>query len=256
MRAHSEAKRKGISLSDLVVVIPIVALVCLELILVFHLHLTTTSLKVSLVVALILGLIMGIKTGISLSDRYQSKTLKEFTVETFKTDKKLYEKLSDKERKMAEIKKELAVSDYKKTYLVSKISELEKELVEKDQTISKILKGLFENSVALPGGASMLISETITKMVEVKVSKGSKAIGKKIRDLSLPHDCVIAAINRSGKLIVPRGDTVIKSGDIVALIGKENAIRKVIDILKGKVELSKFGLRAFLRKGGTLSQPS
>lgn len=250
MQARSEEKRKGISLSDLVVVVPIVALVCLELILVFHLHLTTTSLKVSLVVSLILGLIMGIKTGISLSDRYQSKALKEFTIETFKTDKKLYEKLSGEERKMAEIKKELAVSDYKKTDLESKISELEKELSEKDKTISKILKGLFENAIALPGGASVLISETITKMVEVTVSKGSKAIGKKIRELSLPHECVIAAINRSDKLIVPHGDTVIKSGDIVALIGKENAVKKVIDILKGKVELRKFSLRALLKKGG------
>jgi trk system potassium uptake protein TrkA len=92
---------------------------------------------------------------------------------------------------------------------------------------------VFENAIALPGTTSILISETITRAVEVTVSENSKAIGKRIRDLSLPHECVIAAIFRGGKLIIPHGDTVIKSGDIIALIGKEGAIRKVVDILKG-----------------------
>lgn len=92
---------------------------------------------------------------------------------------------------------------------------------------------VFENAIALPGTTSVLISETITRAVEVDVPELSKARGKKIRDLPLPSECVIAAIYRSGKLVIPHGDTVIKSGDIVALIGKEVTIRKVVDILKG-----------------------
>jgi Trk K+ transport system NAD-binding subunit len=40
-------------------------------------------------------------------------------------------------------------------------------------------------------------------------------------------------IYRGGKLILPHGDTVMKPGDIVALIGKEEAIRKTVEILKG-----------------------
>jgi Trk K+ transport system NAD-binding subunit len=43
---------------------------------------------------------------------------------------------------------------------------------------------------------------------------------------------VIAAILRVGKLVIPRGDTMIRSGDIVAVIGKEEAIRKVAEILR------------------------
>ena len=92
---------------------------------------------------------------------------------------------------------------------------------------------VFENAIALPGTTSILISETVTRAVEVSVPEDSKVRGKRIKDLSLPLECMIAAIYRGGKLIIPHGDTVIKSGDIVALIGKEDAIRKVVGILKG-----------------------
>jgi len=93
---------------------------------------------------------------------------------------------------------------------------------------------VLENAIALPGTTSILVSETITRAVEVDVPELSKARGKRIKDLQLPLECVIAAIYRRGKLVIPHGDTVIKSGDIVALIGKEDAIRKVVQILKGE----------------------
>lgn len=93
---------------------------------------------------------------------------------------------------------------------------------------------VFENAIALPGTTSILVSETITRAVEISVPRDSKAIGKKIKDLSLPLECVIAAIYRGGKLVIPHGDTVIKPGDIVAIIGKEDAIRKVVGVFKGR----------------------
>jgi len=92
---------------------------------------------------------------------------------------------------------------------------------------------VFENAIALPGTTSILISETITRAVEVTVSEDSKVRGKRIKDLPLPLECVFAAIYRGGKLVIPHGDTVVKSGDIIALIGKEDAIRKVVNLLKG-----------------------
>lgn len=92
---------------------------------------------------------------------------------------------------------------------------------------------VFENAIALPGTTSILVSGSITRAVEIDVSENSKVRGKRIKDLSLPLECVIAAIYRKGKLIIPHGDTVIKSGDIVALIGKDESIRKVVKILKG-----------------------
>jgi len=92
---------------------------------------------------------------------------------------------------------------------------------------------VFENAIALPGTTSVLVSGTITRAVEVEVSEKSKASGKKIVNLSIPSGCVVAAIYRKGKLIIPHGDTVLKAGDVVALIGEENAIRKLVGILRG-----------------------
>ncbi len=92
---------------------------------------------------------------------------------------------------------------------------------------------VFENAIALPGTTSVLISGTITRAVEVDVSENSKAKNKKIADLSIPVGCVVAAIYRKGKLIIPRGGTEIKEGDVVAMIGEEKALRKLVEILKG-----------------------
>lgn len=61
-------------------------------------------------------------------------------------------------------------------------------------------------------------------LAELTVAKESKALGKKIRELSLPPDEVlIAAVLRERKIIVPRGDTEIKAGDeILVLTSLEN----------------------------------
>ncbi|KUO42710.1 MAG: hypothetical protein APU95_01445 [Hadesarchaea archaeon YNP_N21] len=134
---------------------------------------------------------------------------------------------------------ELAKRAYKVPLVLARVDDVERAKMLSGMGIDLIVSPahvaamVFENAITLPGTTSILISETITKAVEVRVSEDSRAIGKKIRDLSLPLDCVIAVIYRDGKLIIPRGDTVIKSGDIVAVIGKEEAIRKVVEILKG-----------------------
>ena len=98
---------------------------------------------------------------------------------------------------------------------------------------SHVASMVLENAIALPGTTSILVSDTVTRAVEVSVPDVSKIAGKKIKDLSLPAECVFAAMYRGDKLIIPRGDTVVKAGDIVALIGKEDAIRKAVNILKG-----------------------
>jgi hypothetical protein len=143
-------KQEATSLSTLVVLVPIVAVIILELILVFRLHFTSTTVEeVSVIIALFLGLIMGVKTGVSLSDRYHTKSLREFTIKTLKhTDsvKKLYKKLSDKEREIAQVEKELSVSSHKISSLENKIATLEKELAKKDQMVSKIVKDFSKGS--------------------------------------------------------------------------------------------------------------
>lgn len=63
-------------------------------------------------------------------------------------------------------------------------------------------------------------------LVEEKIPAGAPAIGKAIKDLSLPENCVIAAIIRDGKIVVPRGVTVFQQEDeVLAVTDSESAIR-------------------------------
>ena len=43
------------------------------------------------------------------------------------------------------------------------------------------------------------------------------AVGRAIRDLDLPRDCIIAVVIREGAPIFPTGDTRLQAGDEVAL---------------------------------------
>jgi trk system potassium uptake protein len=56
-------------------------------------------------------------------------------------------------------------------------------------------------------------------IVEEKVHPNSLAAGKMISDLNIPSECVVAAVIRKGKMIIPHGDTVLQPSDeIVAIV--------------------------------------
>lgn len=55
-------------------------------------------------------------------------------------------------------------------------------------------------------------------LVEEKIPPGAPAIGVMIKDLDLPDHCVIAAIIRKGKVVVPRGITALQAGDEVLAV--------------------------------------
>jgi trk system potassium uptake protein len=61
-------------------------------------------------------------------------------------------------------------------------------------------------------------------VVEEKIPAGAKAAGVAIKDLALPETCVIAAIIRRGKVMVPRGVTAFEVGDeVLAVADQEGA---------------------------------
>ncbi|MDD5467912.1 MAG: TrkA family potassium uptake protein [Anaerolineales bacterium] len=56
-------------------------------------------------------------------------------------------------------------------------------------------------------------------IVEEKVHPNANVVGKALKDIHLPPDCVFVAILRHGQLIIPRGDTVLEPVDeIIALV--------------------------------------
>jgi trk system potassium uptake protein TrkA len=70
------------------------------------------------------------------------------------------------------------------------------------------------------------------EIIEVEVSVGSAAAGKTVEQIDLPEGSLLIAILREGSGFVPRGDTVIESGDEVLLVlnpGIEDGITKLFN---------------------------
>ena len=55
-------------------------------------------------------------------------------------------------------------------------------------------------------------------ILEYIVTDESPSADKKIRDIRFPSDSAVAAVRRRGRLIVPRGDTTLRSGDAVTIL--------------------------------------
>ena len=71
-------------------------------------------------------------------------------------------------------------------------------------------------------------------LVEEKVDPGSSAVGKAVKDLNLPVQCVLAAIIRKGELIIPRGDTVLQPADEVLAVVHAAQLSVLATILGSK----------------------
>jgi amino acid transporter/mannitol/fructose-specific phosphotransferase system IIA component (Ntr-type) len=52
----------------------------------------------------------------------------------------------------------------------------------------------------------------------------SAMIGQAVKELELPDETLIAMINRNGQVIFPRGDTTLKEGDRLTMVGAEKSI--------------------------------
>ena len=68
-------------------------------------------------------------------------------------------------------------------------------------------------------------------IVEEKAHPDSPAIGKEIRELDLPEQCVLTAILRRGQLVLPHGNTVIEEADEVIAVVHSSAIVKLAAVL-------------------------
>ena len=59
------------------------------------------------------------------------------------------------------------------------------------------------------------LRNTDVEIVEAMVGGGSPVIGVPLRELGLPHECIIALVLRGGTVIFPDGNTTLRQGDEV-----------------------------------------
>lgn len=70
-------------------------------------------------------------------------------------------------------------------------------------------------------------------LVENRVDPRAVAAGKPVRDLDLPHECVLTAIIRGGELIIPRGETMLQPDDEVLALVHISQLGRLASLLRG-----------------------
>jgi len=75
-----------------------------------------------------------------------------------------------------------------------------------------------------------LIEHDRAEVLEVEVDEESVLFGRPIRESvrELPDGVVIGAISRAGSLVIPRGDTVIESGDHVVVFAAQEIVEETM----------------------------
>ena len=71
------------------------------------------------------------------------------------------------------------------------------------------------------------VREDFGEVIEAEALETSSLVGKPLRDTRLPTGVIIGAVIRDGKVIVPRGDTVINAQDRVILFATYESVRNV-----------------------------
>jgi trk system potassium uptake protein TrkA len=95
-----------------------------------------------------------------------------------------------------------------------------------------VLAGLIVEEMSLGDMMTLLkLRKGAYSLVEEKVHPAAVAAGKMIRDLNLPSECVVAAIIRRNKLMIPRGDTVFQPGDEVLAVVHTTQIKQLAGLL-------------------------
>ena len=97
-----------------------------------------------------------------------------------------------------------------------------------------LITGLVQEAVTVGSFVRLLAFEGgRAKLCEVTLAEGSSAIDKEIAELGFPRDATVVAVLRDERLIVPRGDTIIRKGDEVLVLVTADSEESVRAILVG-----------------------
>jgi trk system potassium uptake protein TrkA len=101
---------------------------------------------------------------------------------------------------------------------------------------TKIIAKIIEEEVSFSDFVNLMsFKRGKLAIVRVDLPEDSPVIDKQIQDIQLPQDSVLVSIVRGEEVIVPKGGTILKSGDdIIALtlVGNES---QLLNLLVGKL---------------------
>ena len=96
---------------------------------------------------------------------------------------------------------------------------------------------MVENYLDRPQVADLFELETgVASLIGTVVPDDSPVSERAVEDIDIPEQCVVAAVIRDETFVVPRGETVIHSGDHVVFVGPHEDIQAAHDIFQGKTD--------------------
>jgi trk/ktr system potassium uptake protein len=85
-----------------------------------------------------------------------------------------------------------------------------------------MLRPTINNFVSLAGGKA--------EILEIIIKDKSHAAGKAIKDLGLPGNVLVIAVEREDEVIIPEGNTVIEAGDSVYVFVRRNLVDRIFNL--------------------------
>lgn len=93
---------------------------------------------------------------------------------------------------------------------------------------------------ALRHSASQVRLDGVTpesvKIIEIQIEPGSACAGKRMKDVPWPRDSLVATLRRGPQVLIPRGDAILKTGDVLVIVAAGESLQAVIELGKAQQE--------------------
>ncbi len=111
------------------------------------------------------------------------------------------------------------------TAQLERVDALHKEMQQKEMEYDTLRQSYSDNYVIDKLSEELAAADAVIE--QVVVSEASNVVDRLLKELLLPKEALVSAIKREGELIIPDGNTRLKAGDQVIVIGKKDDVSKI-----------------------------
>jgi Trk K+ transport system NAD-binding subunit len=90
-----------------------------------------------------------------------------------------------------------------------------------------------EGALLYPAAFDMIAEHQDNADITETTLRSPRFEGRKLKEIRLPGNALVMGIRREGEVIVPHGNTVLRRGDIIMLLGNHDDVKQAKSLLKG-----------------------
>ncbi len=98
-------------------------------------------------------------------------------------------------------------------------------------TVPLSISAALENAVLRPNLFQVLIDRPKEYDVLETVLRNPLLIGRRLKDIRLPGNCLLLLVRREGDLVAPRGSTALQAGDHLTVAGDSDSVQRAAQLL-------------------------